>query len=154
MLSDQIPFQCCDDWSQRNRWLNQLEAAVGKATQGRFRDLVVGWEDPLTIVEARSSCYYGVQLALATCRDCLATRLESERMPGHAIRLTTVVKGHWMEFYVVDRERSPRQQSATAPRGPGLPLAISRTPRNVQSNRWVSETEVSPSISVPLHYSY
>ncbi|TWT76373.1 hypothetical protein CA13_68670 [Planctomycetes bacterium CA13] len=85
-----------ESWSHRSRWHNELHAAIERETQGRIRDLMVGWEDQMSIVEARCDAYYAVQLSLCAARAFLD---QSQAKPP--VRLTFDVRGHWLELFIV-----------------------------------------------------
>ena len=54
-----------DRWNTRNQWLNELQATIQQRTQGRLRNLSLDDVNGTITVEADSTSYYGVQLALA-----------------------------------------------------------------------------------------
>lgn len=78
-----------ETWNARNVMLNALEFAIEQKTDGRLSELSIEFFDNRVVVEACSTTFYAVQLALTAIRSFV---VDSPQMCPS--RLTFHVNGH------------------------------------------------------------
>lgn len=103
-----------DMWNTRNEMLNALESAIKQETCGRLSRLSIDVFDGRVVVEACSTTYYAIQLALRAIHRCVVAfpHISPSKLTFH-------VNGHL--FVLRDPYSTRRTVQATARDKPPFP---------------------------------